>query len=115
MNDLLKNLQDLAEKQGISMDKFRIRPATDQGPSSSKTPLNENLSQNSSHETFPDAHQTNDLNGSRTNGTILQKLDNLKRLHLQMTDAIADIESDIYAMDHSVPSIDKGKHKMSHY
>lgn len=117
MNDLLKNLQDLAEKQGISMEKFRIRPANDQGPSSSKNPPNstENMSRNSSRADLPDAHQINDwknIGSTRTDDSILQKLENLKRLHRQMADAIADIENDIYAMDHPLQSIDKGKQKM---
>jgi hypothetical protein len=125
MNDLLKNLQDLAEKQGISMDRFKIRPAappapgtpTEQVQSSSKAVpnSNQNTAGISSQGEFFGFSQTSDEGNhglSKTDQSLLEKLDDIKRLHQQMALAIANIENDIRTRDEPLPKIDKGKQKM---
>ena len=126
MNDLLKNLQDLAEKQGISMDRFKIRPAappspetsTERGQSSSKaTPnSNQNTAGISSYEEFIGvSHSSEEGNhgvSSKTDQSLLEKLNDIKRLHQQMAHAIASIENDIRTRDDPSSKVDKGKQKM---
>ena len=112
MNDLLKNLQNIAEKQGISMDKFRIRRA-DQGPSGTKVSQNETTYQNSSIFESSSSHNSYDGKAVRLKPSIQQKLDHLKHLHQQVGNLIADLENDIYTVDdHLESKIDKGKKKM---
>ena len=118
MNDLLKSLQNIAEKQGISMDRFRIRPAAaDQGQSSSTASANSNHATpgNSSSGDFQGAYQTFDENfddSNKADSSLLEKLDQVKRLHQQMAHMIASIENDIRAMADPLPKIDKGKQKI---
>ena len=94
------------------MDRFRIRPAAaDQGQSSSTA------SANSNHATpdFQGAYQTFDVNfddSNKANSSLLEKLDQVKRLHQQMAHMIASIENDIRAMADPLPKIDKGKQKI---
>jgi hypothetical protein len=112
MNDLLKSLQNIAEKQGVSMDRFRIRPAAaDQGQSSSTSSANSTHATPGTSGDAQGANQTFDYS-NRADSSLLEKLDQVKRLHQQMALMIASIENDIRAMADPLPKIDKGKQKI---